>query len=100
VDLVARWGGEEFVVLCEETGRDAAFQVAERIRSGMQARLLQVNEETTLQVTCSLGVATYPLDADSPHALVEKADTFLYAAKSQGRNRVVSAQRETIREAV
>jgi two-component system cell cycle response regulator len=100
VDLVARWGGEEFVVLCEETGRDAACQVAERIRSGMQARLLQVNEETTLQVTCSLGVATYPLDADSPHGLVERADAFLYTAKNQGRNRVVSAQRETIQEAV
>jgi len=100
VDLVARWGGEEFVVLCEETGREAAYQVAERIRTGMQVRLLQVSEETTLQVTCSLGVATYPLDADSPHALVEKADAFLYAAKSQGRNRVVSAQRETIQEAV
>lgn len=100
VDLVARYGGEEFIVLCEETDREEAFRVAERIRTGMQGRLLQVNDETTLQVTCSLGVATYPHDADAPQALLEKADEFLYMAKKLGRNRVVAAHRDSIQQAV
>jgi len=99
VDVAARWGGEEFIVLCEEAGRAAACHVAERIRAGMQARLLQVGDQT-LQVTCSLGVATFPLDAESPEALIEKADEFLYAAKKRGRNMVVSAQAGPIRQAV
>jgi diguanylate cyclase (GGDEF)-like protein len=90
-DVVARFGGEEFCVLCEETDTDGARQLAERIREELGATMFQT-ELGRLKVTASLGVATFPMDAATEHELFEVADKALYAAKRGGRNRVCTAK--------
>lgn len=86
-DRVARFGGEEFCVLCEETDTEGALQLAERVRDEIGRTLFQT-ELGKLKVTASLGVATYPLDAKTSSSLFEITDKALYAAKHNGRNQV------------
>jgi two-component system cell cycle response regulator len=90
-DVVARFGGEEFCILCEETGAEGAMQLAERVREELAATSFET-ELGKLQVTCSLGVATYPEHAKTREALFEGADRALYRAKHGGRNRVDLAE--------
>ena len=86
-DLVARFGGEEFCVLCEETDARGAKLLAERVREELAATELQT-ELGTLRITASLGVATFPDHAKSAEDLFSQGDKALYQAKNQGRNRV------------
>ncbi len=88
-DVVARFGGEEFCVLCEQTDTAGAVLLAERIREELGATVFPT-EHGELQVTCSLGVATFPNHAGSAAELFEVTDKALYAAKHGGRNQVVS----------
>ncbi len=88
-DLVARYGGEEFAVICEQTDAVGARSLAERIRSEL-ARLVFTTDQGKLQVTCSLGIATFPDDGREKAEVVERADQALYAAKHGGRNRAVA----------
>jgi len=90
-DVVARFGGEEFCVLCEETDTAGAVQLAERIREELSATAFQT-DIGKVSVTCSLGVATFPLDARSREGLFSAADRALYAAKHSGRDAVRTAQ--------
>lgn len=85
-DRVFRYGGEEFVVLCENMTHEAALAVAERMRLAVHRTLAR---EFEAQPTISLGVATFPDDASSVRDLVAHADAHLYEAKRQGRNRVI-----------
>ncbi|MDH5676306.1 MAG: diguanylate cyclase [Myxococcales bacterium] len=89
-DVVARFGGEEFCILCEETGAEGAVQLAERIRQELEATRFET-ELGQLKVTCSLGVATYPKHGAHRQQLFEAADAALYAAKHAGRNCVRSS---------
>jgi two-component system cell cycle response regulator len=86
-DLVARFGGEEFCVLCEETDARGARLLAERVRESLAGTELQT-ELGALKVTASLGVATFPDHAKSAEELFSQGDKALYVAKSLGRNRV------------
>ncbi|MCB9707414.1 MAG: diguanylate cyclase [Myxococcales bacterium] len=89
-DIVGRFGGEEFCLLCEETDTAGAMLLAERVREEIEST--RFNTETGfLTVTCSVGVATYPRDAVDEEGLFESADRALYAAKHAGRNRVCAA---------
>jgi diguanylate cyclase (GGDEF)-like protein len=88
-DLVARFGGEEFCVLCDRTTTEAAVELAERVRVALGAAIFET-DNGPLQVTCSLGVATYPDHAANQETLFEAADRALYAAKHAGRNQVRS----------
>jgi diguanylate cyclase (GGDEF)-like protein len=90
LDLVARLGGEEFAVLCEATDAAGAQLVAERIRRELAARTFP-SDQGAFRVTCSLGIAAYPLHAGDRQRLFASADQALYAAKEAGRNRVVVA---------
>lgn len=84
IDLTARYGGEEFCVLLPNTGIDMAEQLAERLR-----RLIRkTHVEGPGVLSASLGVASYPLHADTADALFLRADEALYRAKQDGRNRV------------
>ena len=85
-DRIFRYGGEEFVVLCENMPPEAVFAAAERIRDGVHRTLAQ---EFEAGPTISIGLATFPDDASSIRDLVAHADAHLYEAKRQGRNRVV-----------
>ncbi|MEM9190103.1 MAG: diguanylate cyclase [Myxococcota bacterium] len=89
-DVVARFGGEEFCVLCEETEVEGAILLAERIREELQATVFQT-DLGKVQVTASVGVATFPADARTSSELFEITDQALYAAKRSGRNRVCTA---------
>jgi diguanylate cyclase (GGDEF)-like protein len=91
-DVVARFGGEEFCVLCEETDTAGAVQLAERVRQEVERTTFET-EVGKLQVTCSLGVATFPEHARTRERLFETADRALYKAKHAGRNRVEAAER-------
>lgn len=88
-DLVARYGGEEFGVILPETEIGKATEVAERLRSVIEAEPVLIGLEQTLHITSSIGVAAFPQDAQDTSALLEAADQALYAAKRSGRNRVV-----------
>ncbi|MCC6573463.1 MAG: diguanylate cyclase [Planctomycetes bacterium] len=91
-DVVARYGGEEFAMLLPQTSHENAVELATRLCAGVSRKVVvQGPKGERLNVTASFGVATYPQHAAEPAALVSIADDALYAAKDQGRNRVVSA---------
>jgi diguanylate cyclase (GGDEF)-like protein len=89
-DVVARYGGEEFAVVMPETDAGGALVIAERIRERVEKLALET-DQGRLQVTMSLGVATFPEDGTKKATLVERADACLYHAKRHGRNRSVAA---------
>jgi diguanylate cyclase (GGDEF)-like protein len=86
-DVVARFGGEEFCVLCEETDARGARLLAERVREELENAEV-ATELGPLRVTASLGVATFPDDAATAEDLFAQGDKALYRAKSLGRNQV------------
>lgn len=89
-DLLARLGGEEFVALLPETRIDDATALAERLRARVAAEAV-LNHPVRLQITISIGVATYGGDIRSWDGMMAAADRAMYVAKDQGRNRVVRA---------
>jgi diguanylate cyclase len=91
-DLVARWGGEEFVVLLPDTLAADARNLAEQIRADTaRGRIKRIDREEYIgSVTISIGVAEASAD-DTLAALIERADGALYRAKAEGRNRTVLA---------
>ncbi|MGE0494466.1 MAG: diguanylate cyclase [Vulcanimicrobiota bacterium] len=88
-DLVARYGGEEFMVLLTGVSKQAAHRTAERIRSRVEGTHFEGGQNQPMgKVTISVGVATYPSDAESGDELINQADEALYRAKGAGRNNV------------
>ncbi len=88
VDLIGRYGGEEFVIALPDTDRNSAIAVAERIRQEVERHKFRAYDET-ITMTISIGIATYPDNGDDVQMLIDKADQALYKAKEEGRNRVV-----------
>jgi diguanylate cyclase (GGDEF)-like protein len=89
IDIVCRYGGEEFAILLPETDGEGAFVVAEKVREAVAAHLFSNGEGVrTEQLTVSIGLATYPGTAMDREALVRRADDALYVVKRSGRNRV------------
>jgi diguanylate cyclase (GGDEF)-like protein len=86
-DVVGRFGGEEFVIVCEETDAEGAALLAERVRSELEATAFHT-DGGPLRVTCSLGVATFPGAGADWETLFKASDEALYASKRLGRNRV------------
>lgn len=86
IDKLGRYGGEEFLIICPETDKDSAVELAERIRS----RVEEMQAGKVQRVTCSIGVASFTNEQHRDD-LVDAADMALYEAKKQGRNRVVTA---------
>lgn len=90
-DIVCRPGGEEFIVILPETTGDLACTAAERLRQAIAEEPFEVEGvPTSLDVTVSAGVSTTRGADDTPAALMKRADEALYAAKTEGRNRVKS----------
>jgi two-component system cell cycle response regulator len=85
-DIVARFGGEEFVALCEQTDDKGAMLLAERIREEFGKTSFRT-PQGALSVTCSIGIATFPEAGDDWEALFKAADEALYFSKRSGRNR-------------
>src|SRR5271170_1658306 len=90
IDLACRYGGEEFVVVMPETDMAVAAMVAERLRRRIAGEPFVVqNGAQSLQVTISIGIAALRAKDDNAAGLLKRADTALYRAKRDGRNRVV-----------
>jgi diguanylate cyclase (GGDEF)-like protein len=85
-DIVARFGGEEFVALCEQTDEKGAMLLAERIREELGKTTFRT-PQGALTVTCSIGVAIFPEAGRDWEALFKAADEALYVSKRSGRNR-------------
>jgi len=93
IDIIGRWGGEEFLALLPETNEEAALKTAERIRSAIAAHIFSAGGG--MHLTSSLGVAVYPNHALDRSALVAAADLAMYVAKKLGRNQTRSASDPT-----
>ena len=89
-DLVARFGGEEFVVAFPETAVEQARQRVEHIRAELARVSIQVGRGEQRQVTVSAGLGSWPADGETFDAVLTTADARLYEAKRSGKNRVVS----------
>ncbi|HEY8225754.1 MAG TPA: sensor domain-containing diguanylate cyclase [Pyrinomonadaceae bacterium] len=85
-DAVARFGGDEFVVVLPDTGTEMAGLVAERIRQKISRYQFTGGRRLQLSLTASFGVSTFPLHAPSPQQLIACADTAMYEAKASGKN--------------
>jgi two-component system, cell cycle response regulator len=91
IDLVCRYGGEEFVVLMPDTDENVAFRVAERIRTTVAMEPFSIHRgEKTINVTVSIGMAMLTPNMKTPTEILKSADTALYRAKNEGRNRVIA----------
>ena len=91
-DLVARFGGEEFVVLLPETSLKKAGELADRICKNVESENIVVDEDVVIQLTVSIGVSSYPYHGKNWSEILGKADASMYEAKNSGRNKVVLAE--------
>jgi len=87
IDLVCRYGGDEFLVILSETAVTEAKLVAARIRKTIEDGMIKAYDET-LKVTVSIGISSFPGDSRQLGRLIERADHALYEAKTAGRNRI------------
>ncbi len=91
VDTLARYGGDEFSILLVDTDHETALRVAERIRDRIETYIFEVGRDIRLSLTISVGVATCPDHGMARDGLLDLADKAMYRAKSDGRNRICSA---------
>ncbi|MFQ5455980.1 MAG: diguanylate cyclase [Nitrospirota bacterium] len=90
IDIIARYGGDEFSIIMPNTSSDHALIIAERIRKNIEGRVITGKNGIVINVTVTIGIASFPLDTGSsiPEKLVEYADIALYKAKIKGRNKI------------
>lgn len=93
IDYAFRYGGDEFVVLLPQTGKEAATVVAKRLRDSMRTSMFCSEEGLNLNVRASIGLATYPHDAKTPHDVIRQADEMMYLVKNTTRDNIGIAQR-------
>lgn len=94
VDLAARYGGEEFAIILINIDVKAAYTIAERVRTTIEAAEFDIADGKKIRVTSSMGISSFPDDGDNPRLLISMADSALYHAKRDGRNRVYLASQQ------
>jgi len=93
IDFAFRYGGDEFVVLLPQTGKDSALVVAKRLRDALRASSFCRDETLNLNVRASIGLATFPHDARAAHDIIRQADEMMYLVKNTTRDNIGIAQR-------
>lgn len=88
IDVVARYGGDEFTVVLPQTDPQGARVIAERIRQAIESQVFMQKEGLEIRLTASLGVSTFPDPCASPEELIQGADQAMYRVKGAGRNGV------------
>lgn len=91
-DIIIRWGGEEFLIVCRYVRRDSLQELAEHLRKTVEKIEFKLDNQQTIRRTCSIGYACFPFDIYSPQSVsleqtIALADWCLYQAKNAGRNR-------------
>jgi len=87
IDILGRYGGEEFAIALADTDKEGALQVAEHIRRSIESAIFKAYDEVTSS-TVSIGISTFPENGADANSLIESSDRALYKAKESGRNRV------------
>ncbi|MGH2683141.1 MAG: diguanylate cyclase [Actinomycetota bacterium] len=90
IDTLARFGGEEFIIVLPETPREGARVVADKLRRAVRGKPFVSDVGSEVRLTVSIGVAVYPEDGTGPEELMQAADVAMYKAKRRGRDRVES----------
>ncbi len=88
IDIISRYGGEEFAILLPETTKEGAFVVGERLREAVEKADINAYDEN-IKLTISMGISTFPDDTSELSQLIDRADQMLYKSKEAGRNRVM-----------
>ncbi len=90
-DIVARFGGEEFVVLLANSDSNGAAVIAEKLRKAVESQTVIIDDKTVVSFTISLGVATVDVENDANiDAALNRSDVALYKAKNSGRNKTIT----------
>ena len=97
IDFAFRYGGDEFVVLLPQTGKNSALVVARRLRDSMRASAFCKDEGLNLNIRASMGLATFPHDAKTPHDIIRQADEMMYMVKNSTRDNIGIAQRGVVK---
>jgi diguanylate cyclase (GGDEF)-like protein len=92
IDYAFRYGGDEFVVLLPQTGKESAMVVARRLRDVFRNSRFLKEQGLNINVRVSMGVASYPEDAKSAHEIIRQADEMMYSVKNSTRDNVGVAQ--------
>ncbi len=87
-DKMFRFGGDEFVVTVPETDAKGAYGVGQRVRRAVKAHRFQIKEDLQIDLTVSIGIATFPQDGQTREALVQRADALMYQVKASTRDAV------------
>ena len=86
-DIIARYGGDEFIVILPNTDTETAKAVAERIREDVAGTYIPPADGVRVSsIQCSVGISTYPVHCDNKYSLIKTSDLALYMAKRSGRN--------------
>lgn len=90
IDIVARYGGDEFTIILPETGISMAVLIGERLRSDIAKTALPVSQggKSEHTITASIGIACYPEHDTTANSLIDRADSALFRAKTGGKNRI------------
>jgi len=97
IDFAFRYGGDEFVVLLPQTGKDQALVVARRLLDGLRDAVFCREEGLNLNIRASIGLASYPNDARTAHDIIRQADGMMYMVKNTTRDNIGIAQRGVLK---